>query len=224
MRFFYFVLALLGLFSFTTVHAGNEIREGCDSCRIVVKSLDEPIKLSGKWLFTRDDNLKNKEVELDTSTWPIIKTPGPWKKAYPDQTNFKVGWYRGVFEFDQSLVGKEVVLLVNTYMGRVNVYNNGEEIYRRPGNINIERYYANQPVPVRFTVTQPTHVLAIRVDTILMTGIYQLPFEIHEYNMHDYSLAWYQFQNGETRILAGFSVFFFGLFFLLVYRKTSFSL
>nr|WP_315489203.1 ATP-binding protein [uncultured Rhodoferax sp.] len=224
MRFFYLVLALIGLIGFTPAHAGNEIREGCDSCRIVVKSLDEPIKLSGKWLFTRDDDPKNKDVALDTSTWPIIKTPGPWKKAYPDQTNFKVGWYRGVFEFDQSLVGKEVVLLVNTYMGRVNVYNNGEEIYRRPGNINIERYYANQPVPVRFTVTQPTHVLAIRVDTILMTGIYQLPFEIHEYNMHDYSLAWYQFQNGETRILAGFSVFFFGLFFLLVYRKTRFTL
>ncbi len=224
MGFFYILLALLGLLCSTPVHAGNEIREGCDSCRIVVKNLNEPIKLSGKWLFTRDDNPKNKDIEVDTSTWPIIKTPGPWKKAYPDQTNFKVGWYRGVFEFDQSLMGKEVVVLVNTYMGRVNVYNNGEEIYRRPGNINIERYYANQPVPVKFKVTQPTHVLAIRVDTILMTGIYQLPFEMHEYNMHDYSLAWYQFQNGETRILAGFSVFFFGLFFLLVYRKTRFTL
>jgi hypothetical protein len=119
-------------------------------------SLDKPVKLTGKWLFTRDDNPQNKDVVMDTSTWPIIKAPGPWKGAYADKKNFTVGWYRGNFEFDQSLVGQEVVLLVNTYLGRTQVYVDGQEIYRRPGDINIERYYATQPIPVRFKVTQPT--------------------------------------------------------------------
>jgi HPt (histidine-containing phosphotransfer) domain-containing protein len=224
MRFVYILLVLFGFLGSSTTLAADEVRAGCDSCRIQVKSLAQPLKLSGKWLFTRDDDIKNADVELDTSSWPVIKTPGPWKSAYSDGKNYRVGWYRGVFEFDESLVGQDVVILLNAYMGRVNVYNDGQEIYRRPGDINVERYYATQPIPIRFKVTQSKHVVAIRVDTLLMVGVYQLPFEMHKYDKHDTSLAWYQFQNGELRILSAFVVFSFGLFFLLVYRKTRYSL
>jgi HPt (histidine-containing phosphotransfer) domain-containing protein len=224
MRFIFMILALMGLLWQAPSMAAEDNRPGCDSCRIHISSLDKPFKLTGKWLFTRDDNPQNKDVVVDTSSWPIIKAPGPWKGAYADKQNYTVGWYRGNFEFDPSLVGQEVVLLVNTYLGRTNVYVDGQEIYRRPGDINIERYYATQPIPVRFKVTQQHHVVAIRVDTWLMTGIYQLPFEMHKYDKHDTSLAWYQFQNGELRILAAFSVFLFGLFFLLVYKKTRYPL
>ena len=224
MRYFYLLLMVLGLLGAAPAFAAEPARAGCDSCLIKVKTLDEPIKLSGKWLFTRDDDMRNKEVNLDTSAWPVIKTPGPWKTAYADGKNFQIGWYRGVFEFDESLIGKEVVLLANTYMARVNVYNNGEEIYRRPGDINVERYYATQPIPIRFKVTQTQHVVAMRVDTLLMTGVYQLPFEINKYDKNDKSLAWYQFQNGELRILSAFVVLFFGLFFLQVYSKTRYKL
>ena len=224
MRFVSIFLLFLGLLGHFSAIAIESSRAGCDSCRIQVKSLDQPLKLSGNWLFTRDDTAENAKVELDTSAWPVIKTPGPWKGAYPDGKNYKIGWYRGVFEFDQSLVGQDVVILLNAYMGRVNVYNNGQEIYRRPGDINVERYYATQPIPVRFTVTQTKHVVAVRIDTLLMTGVYQLPFEMHKYDKHDTSLAWHQFQNGELRILAAFIVFSFGLFFMLVYRKTRYAL
>ena len=154
MRFIYIFLVLLGFLGHASAIAVEDSRAGCDSCRIQVKSLDQPLKLSGNWLFTRDDTIDNAKVELDTSAWPVIKAPGPWKGAYPDGKNYKVGWYRGVFEFDQSLVGQDVVILLNAYMGRVNVYNNGQEIYRRPGDINVERYYATQAIPVRFKVTQ----------------------------------------------------------------------
>ena len=224
MRFISIFLLLLGFVGHSLAIAAGDSRAGCDSCRIQVSSLDQPLKLSGKWLFTRDDSIDNAKVELDTSAWPIIKAPGPWKGAYPDGKNFKVGWYRGVFEFDKSLIGQDVVILMNAYMGRVNVYNNGEEIYRRPGDINVERFYATQPIPIRFKVTQVKHVVALRIDTLLMTGVYQLPFEMHKYDKHDTSLAWYQFQNGELRILSAFVVFSFGLFFLLVYRKTRYPL
>ncbi len=224
MRIVYMLVCLIGILGLSPALAATSARPDCDSCSIQVRSLDQPLKLAGKWLFTRDDDMRNKDVDTDTSSWPVIKTPGPWKGAYPDRKNYTVGWYRGTFEFDASLVGQEVVLLVNAYMGRVNVYVDGQEIYRRPGNINIERYYSIQPIPVKFTVTKPWHVVAIRVDTWLMTGIYQLPFEIHKYDKHDTSLAWYQFQNGELRILAAFVVFFFGLFFSLVYSKTHYKL
>ncbi len=224
MRFISVLLVLLGAFWHSSASSVEGPRAGCDSCRIQVKSLDQPLKLSGNWLFTRDDSPDNAKVELDTSTWPVIKAPGPWKGAYGDGKNFRVGWYRGVFEFDESLVGQDVVILLNAYMGRVNVYNNGQEIYKRPGDINVERYYATQPIPIRFKVTQAKHVVAVRIDTLLMTGVYQLPFEMHKYDKHDTSLAWHQFQNGELRILAAFVVFSFGLFFMLVYRKTRYSL
>ncbi len=103
MRFIFMILALLGLLGQAPLMAAEDNRPGCDSCRLQIKSLDKPVKLTGKWLFTRDDNPQNKDVVMDTSTWPIIKAPGPWKGAYADKKNFTVGWYRGNFEFDQSL-------------------------------------------------------------------------------------------------------------------------
>ena len=199
-------------------------RPGCDSCRFQVDHLDKPFKLTGTWLFTRDDSPQNASVGLDASAWRVIKAPGPWKKAYDDGKNFSVGWYRGIFEFNPALIGQEVVFLVDAYMGRVAVHVDGSEIYRRPGNINIERYYSAQPIPVRFTVTQPRHVVAIRVETQLMTGIYQLPFEMHKYDPRDTSLAMYQFWGGELRLIVAYVVFFFGLFFMLVYWKTRYAL
>jgi len=199
-------------------------RPGCNSCRFQVNSLDTIFKVDGNWLFTRDDNAKNKDVDIDTTSWAMVRTPGPWKPAYGDGKNFNVGWYRGVFEFAPSLIGQEVVFLVDTYMARLNVYVDGAEVYRRPGDINIERYYSIQPVPVRFKVTQAQHVVTFRVDTPLMTGVYELPFELHKYDPHDVSLAWYQFRGGEIRLLAGFVVVFFGFFFLLIFAKTKYPL
>ena len=77
MRLFYALLVFLGFLGNASAIAMEDSRAGCDSCRIQVKSLDQPLKLSGNWLFTRDDTVDNAKVELDTSSWPVIKTPGP---------------------------------------------------------------------------------------------------------------------------------------------------
>ena len=196
----------------------------CDSCEVRVDSLDEPIGLAGYWLFTREDRPQNKDVVLDTSDWKLAKAPGPWKKIYGDGKNFTVGWYRGTLVFDPKLIGQEVVLLVNTYMARMHVYVDGREMYQRPHDINVERYYSIQPVPVRFKVTQQRHVVAFRVDTPLMTGVYQLPLELRRYDQHDATLAIWQVTGGEARTIAAYSLFIFGAFFLLVYAKTKYPL
>ena len=196
---------------------------GCTSCRIQIDNLDKPFKLSGKWLFSRDDLPQNKNVDLDTSGWRLVKAPGPWKGVYDDKKVFPVGWYRGNLEFAPSLVGQEAVLLVNAYMGRVNVYVDGEEIYRRPNNINVERYFSIQAIPVRFKIKEH-QAIAIRVDTPLMSGIYQLPFELHKYDKHDTGLVMFQILGGESRMIAAYVIAFFGLFFLLIYSKTRYSL
>jgi HPt (histidine-containing phosphotransfer) domain-containing protein/PAS domain-containing protein/two-component sensor histidine kinase len=196
----------------------------CDACGKRVDSLEKPVKLAGTWLFTRDDKADNALPNQDTGSWKTVKAPGPWKKIYDDKQVFEVGWYRGSLEFAPNLIGQEVVLLVNTYMAKMQVYANGELVYARPRNENIERFYSTQAVPVRFKVTQSSMVIAIRVDTPLMTGIYQLPLELHAYNPHDASLVAWAVWGGELRTSVGWSAFFFGLFFLLVYRKTRYSL
>ena len=195
-------------------------RAGCDSCHMQIHSLDQPYPLTGNWLFTRDDNPHNKDTQLDTQSWRIIKAPGTWKRVYEDHARFTVGWYRGEFTFDPALVGKEVVVLIDAFMGRVTVYVDGAEVYKRPGNVNVDRYFSIQPIPVRFVVAQAHQVIAIRVETPIMNGIYQLPFELRRYDPNDSSLAWSQFWGGELRAIISYVALFFGLFFALIYSKT----
>jgi len=223
MYFRVLMMTLIGLLLALPARAAD-VRPGCDSCRIEVNSLDAPVKLAGTWLFTRDDNPDNKLPATDTSDWKLVKAPGPWKAAYGDGKVYTVGWYRGHVKFDPSLVGQEVVFMVNTYMARMNVYVDGQEVFQRPRNINVERYYSIQPIPVRFKVTQPDHVVSFRVETPLMTGVYQLPFELHRYDQADTSLAWWQIWGGEARTIAAYTMLVFGLFFLLVYSKTQYPL
>ena len=219
----FLMLALLGLLLSWSARAADT-RPDCHSCHIEIQSLDQPVKLAGKWLFTRDDRPENKDPALDTRDWKLIMAPGPWKPAYNDGQVFTVGWYRGNLKFDPSLIGQEVVFMVNTYMARMHVYVDGQEVYQRPHDINVERYYSIQPIPVRFKVTQPEHVVAFRVETPLMTGVYQLPFEVHRYDEHDRSLVLWQFWGGEARTIAAYVMLVFGLFFLLVYAKTQYPL
>ena len=204
--------------------AAEDVRAGCHSCRMQVDSLDKPFNMAGKWLFTREDSLKNKDVDIDTSSWRLVNTPGPWKKIYGDGKYFKVGWCRGVFEFNPSLIGQEVVVLMDTYVGRIKVYLDGEEIFQREGHVNIERYYSSQPRPVRFKITKPRHVIAFKVTTPLMTGIYQLPFRIQKYDPQDTGIAWRAFFGGELRMISAYIILFFGFFFLIVYAKTKYNL
>ena len=137
---------------------------------------------------------------------------------------FSVGWYRGDFVFAPELVGREVVLLVNTYMAPMQIFVNGRSVYARPQRANLERFYSIQAAPVRFTVPAERVTLAMRVDTPLMTGVYQLPFELHAYRTDDHSLVGWALWGGELRSLAGWVAFFFGLFFLLVFAKTKYGL
>ena len=204
--------------------ATEDNRAGCDSCLMKVNNLDKPFSLVGTWLFTREDNPANKDPETDTSSWKLSRAPGSWKQAYSDGKNFKVGWLRGNFIFDKSLIGQEVVLLIDTYMGRTTIYLDGQEIYHRGDPHNMQRYYAVQAIPVRFKITQPRHVIAIRVDTILMVGVYQLPFQLRAYSPNDHTLAFASLWGGELRMIAAHVIVLFGLFFLLVYFKTRYLL
>lgn len=218
------VLQLVLMAAGGPAQAAEATRPGCDACQFEIATLDRPFSAAGTWLFTRDDAPENRLPGIDTSRWTLVKAPGPWRTAYDDGTRFRVGWYRGVLRFAPELLGQDIVFMVDTYMARTTVYVDGVEVFKRPGNANVDRYYSIQPIPVRFRVTQPEHVIAIRVDTWLMTGIYQLPFEVRQYDPHDWRLVLYQFEGAEVRLVAGAVALFFGLFFLLVHWKTHYGL
>jgi signal transduction histidine kinase len=217
-------LTLLVAAWFLVWGSGAQAQSRCDACGKRIDSLDQPVKLAGTWLFTRDDAPSNAQPGIDTSAWKVIKAPGPWKKAYDDKQVYQVGWYRGSFEFNQALVGQEVALLLNTYMAHMQVFVNGKEVYRRPNNANVDRYYSIQAAPVRFVIPDGKVDIAIRVNTPLMTGVYQLPFELHRYDPHDNTLVGWAVWGGEMRVTVGWIALFFGLFFMLVYVKVKYSM
>ncbi|MBG08559.1 MAG: hypothetical protein CME68_07360 [Halobacteriovoraceae bacterium] len=210
------LIFLIFILSFSTFSNSKE----CDSCSIKVDSLEKPFSLAGNWLFTRDDNPSNKNLGISTDSWKKIKTPGGWKPAYKDGKIYEVGWYRGNFEFADNLIGQEVVFLVDTYMGEMNVYLDEKEIYSRGSRNAYERFYSVQAIPIRFKVTKRNHLIAFRVDTILMTGVYQRPFELRKFNKKDLNLAFWHVYGGEFRGYFGIILAAAGIFFLIVYFRT----
>ncbi|MEC7181924.1 MAG: hypothetical protein VXW15_04375, partial [Bdellovibrionota bacterium] len=107
-------------------------KKECFSCNIKIDNLDEPFALKGKWLFTRKDLLENKNSdESNDPKWVLLNTPGSWKKAYNDGKNFRVGWYKGRFQFSNKLIGKKVRILLDTYMAETEVFLDGKSIYKR---------------------------------------------------------------------------------------------
>ncbi|MDQ3232487.1 MAG: hypothetical protein M3Q07_11750 [Pseudobdellovibrionaceae bacterium] len=164
------LLAWFQVLVFAQPASADTTKPACFSCQIEIKSLVRPTNLQGLWLFTRDDAPTNAKPGLDTSEWVTVPTPGAWNAAYRDGKNFTVGWYRGEFHFAPSLIGKEAVFFVDAYMSRLQVFQDGTRIFHRHGRDSFQKYFSIQPVPVRFKITQPHHVISFRIETMLMTG------------------------------------------------------
>ena len=211
----------------TTVNTIDK-RPDCFSC--LIKVTDElaefgaRLSLQGNWLFAKGgegtDDYDFMIPTLDTKNWVLLKTPGKWSDAYPGDKPFKSGWYRAVLDTGAH-GGKEWVILIPARLGKVTVYSNGEEIYRRPGNYSVERFYANQPIPVLI----PTKGLAVRtivvnIENPTEDGIYEHPFELRRYTTNDNNLTFQFFRGGEFRLIAAAIAFFYGLFFLQVFIQT----
>ncbi|WP_141732635.1 Hpt domain-containing protein [Oligoflexus tunisiensis] len=201
-----------------------ESRENCFSCDIKVRSLKRPLDLRGRWLFTREDLPQNKDPETDTSSWITIDAPGTWNNAYEDGETFEVGWYRGNFRFHSRLIGKKAVFYVDAYMSRLQIFLDGKEIMSRKGRHTHEQYHSIQPIPVVFEITETRHVITMRVDTRLMMGVYQLPFQLRPYREFDPVITFYQLFAGELRNISAYVLLVFGLFFLAVYARTRYAL
>ena len=196
----------------------------CFSCMIEVNQLDSPMSLAGKWLFTREDRIENANEIVDLSSWVKLETPGPWTLAYDDGRLFEIGWYRGVFQFSEDLIGKKVVFYFDAYMSPLEIFLDGEESWERKGNQSHQKYFAVQPIPFTFKVTKKQHVIALRVDTPLMVGIYQLPFQLRPYTETDYTISLYSVFGGNIRFISAYVILFLGVFFVFLYLRVRSSI
>ena len=211
----------LSFISFTAELIG---KEDCFSCEISVNSLEEPIDLSGKWLFTKDDSPSNASGFSNLDSWTRLGTPGPWSKAYGDGKNFNVGWYKGKFVFNEDLIGSKATFYIDAYMSKIDIYLDGKKIYYRDGKHTHATYRSIQPIPVNFEIQSKEHIIAFRVETRLMTGVYQSPFQLRQYKRHDPFINFMEIFSGELRYLFAYTFVWTGLFFLALYTKTKYSL
>lgn len=203
-------------------------RPDCFSCLIpITDELTEfgaKLSLQGNWLFAKGgegtDDYDFMNPTLDTKDWVLLKTPGKWSDAYPGDKPFKSGWYRAVLDTGRHM-GKEWVMMIPARLGKVTVYMNGEEIYRRPGNYSVERFYANQPIPVLMpTKGTALRTIVVNIENPTEDGIYEHPFELRRYSTNDNNLTFQFFRGGEFRLMAAAIAFFYGMFFLQVFLQT----
>ncbi len=221
----YSTLILTSLLFSTTLLANAPIeRENCFSCNIQINSLDNPIDLSGNWLFTRNDEVKNVKNDLNLDDWVLVGTPGPWSKAYNDGKNFPVGWYRGNLTFNKDLIGKKATLYLDAYMSKIDVFLDGKRIYARRGKQTHRDYRSIQPIPINFRIKKSNHTLTFRINTRLMTGVYQSPFQLRPYKEFDPFINFMEIFCGELRYIFAYTFFWTGLFFLAIFAKTKYPL
>ncbi|MCX6128196.1 MAG: Hpt domain-containing protein, partial [Proteobacteria bacterium] len=195
-------------------------RPNCFSCNILVKSLRAPLDLSGTWLFTRNDKPENKLPARKTADWVTVDTPGPWSAAYKDGETFRVGWYRANLNFDPKLLGRKAVFYVDAHISSMQVFLDGELLMQREGKSAQGRYGALQAVPVEFNITKAKHVIALRIDSRLMTGIYQKPFQLRASTKTDAFISFYRVFFSDGPNIAAYVLLMFGLFFLFIYNRT----
>lgn len=179
-----------------------------------------PLELSGQWLFTNLDKKEFKQQKISSyEGWTQINAPGGWPELN-GKKHYKVGWYRAKIKFPKSMIGKQVVLLLDSYISKVNIYKDGKQIFSRGEGQSSEPFYAIQPIPAKFKVTKQTHTLSIRVNTILMRGIYQNPFQLRVSKPYDFKLFFTYMYTDHLKTFAGFLLLIFGVFFALLFYKT----
>jgi hypothetical protein len=79
-------------------------------------------------------------------------------------------------------------------------------------------------VPITFQVTKSDHVIALRINTKLMTGIYQSPFQLRPFKVYDPYINFFQIFCGELRYLFAYIFLWTGAFFLILFARTRYPL
>ncbi|MBN2040177.1 MAG: hypothetical protein JW864_09060 [Spirochaetes bacterium] len=62
---------------------------------------DKIYTLSNKWFFKAEDNLRYKEIDIDTSDWDLTYSHLPWSLSKGKNKYKENGWFRLNIELDR---------------------------------------------------------------------------------------------------------------------------
>ncbi len=140
--------------------------------------------LEGTWRFTIGDNPEWASPDYDDRDWDVVYVPQSWEKSgFVDYNGY--GWYRKVFEADETLNQENLLLRLGQIDDVDEVYLNGQLIGATgvfPPLVRtaytVPRKY---PLPSELLNKNGKNVIAVRVyDEYLDGGIYSGPVGIYQ--------------------------------------------
>ena len=224
-------LVFLFIFFNFGANANSLIEKKCSDCILKVKSLDKPISLIGRWLFTKYDKKENSKTVLKPDLWKAVDISKPWTTYYKGDRNFKVGWHRKDIIFDHSLVGKKIKMVFVGYTPNFDLFMNGKLIASQKKFKTGQRFYTSDVVEVDFKIPSPHVVIAVRFDSFNMKGFFALPFELRSLEKNNFDIKFLNFFYRDTMVFASVmfgcaSIFFLFVFILskrVIYKDASFQ-
>ena len=187
-----------------------------------IDSLDDPIELSGKWLFTRDDKKENSKNSVDISSWKVAQLPGSWEKVYDDKKLYRIAWHKRIFSFNEKLIGKKVNIYSVTFWPNFDLYLDGKLINSQTTH-EVRKGFSNtrgMSLIATFKITKKSHTLTFRFKSLIMKSFHLKPFQLREYKEFDLFINVWDFLLTDILKIGGSAAFMAGLLFLFVFLKT----
>ena len=213
------LISLILLVSGTNLF-GKESSAKIKETTLQINSLDKPIELSGKWLFTRDDKKENSKNNINLDSWRVVKLPAAWGKFYGDKKLYTVGWHKRILNFNEKLIGQKVNLYAVTFWPEFELYLDGKLILSQGELKSKKENITTGGMVASFTITKKVHTLTARFDTFLMKGFHAKPFQLRAYKENDFFINLWDFLLTDILIVGGAAAFMAGLLFLFVFLKT----
>ena len=209
----FFLSSMVNTFGET---ASNKIK----AVTLKVDSLDSPVELSGKWLFTRDDKKENATNEVNLNSWKVVKLPSAWTNFYGDKKLYNIAWHKRVLSFDEKLIGQKVNLYAVTFWPQFELYIDGKLILSQGELKSKKDNITTGGMVATFKITKKIHTISIRFDSFLMKGFHAKPFQLRAYKENDFFINLWDFLLTDILIIGGAAAFMAGLLFLFVFLKT----
>ena len=191
-----------------------------EAVTLKIDSLDSPVELSGKWLFTRDDKKENSTNEVNLNSWKVVTLPSAWTKFYGDKKLYNVAWHKRVLSFDEKLIGQKVNLYAVTFWPQFELYIDGKLILSQGELKSKKDNITTGGMVGTFKITKKIHTISVRFDSFLMKGFHAKPFQLRAYKENDFFINLWDFLLNDILIIGGAAAFMAGLLFLFVFLKT----
>ena len=149
-----------------------------------------------------------------------MKLPGDWSKAYNDKKFYRVAWHKKKLIFDKSLIGKKVTFYAISFYPEYQIYIDGRLIKSQDKITSEANFVTTDGIKASFTITKSEHILAIRMNSFIMRGIYASPFELRPFKNSDYFINGWDFFMRDFISIAGVFFLVTGIFFLFVFVQT----